>query len=395
MKKVALVNVFFPPQTIGGATRVLSDNIDGLLSSYSEDVELVGFTTQSDCRAPYNVDVYTYKGFRVYRANCNFRENMDWFAEDKEFYKIFSDFIDFEKPDIIHFHCVQRMSASVVEAAKDKSIPYVVTIHDAWWISDFQFLVDHKGNIYPEGHPDPFEDREFPNNVSPVESLERSTYLKGLLRAADKILHVSSSFDSLYQKNGIDRSLIIGNGISSNVEWLNKDTGYTSRVVLGHIGGMSDHKGYDVFISALKAADPEYVEGLVVDHSREPFYESVQYFGNVKVTFVGRQDQNKIVDLYRKIDVLFAPSKWPESFGLVTREAAACGCWVVASCFGGIGEDVQDSRNGFVIEPTAKEASRVISLIESDHAKYKGLAPSSRLRYSDQQVKELVEKVYL
>ena len=394
MKKVALVNVFFPPQTIGGATRVLADNIDGLINRYSDEIELVGFTTQADCRKPYEVDVYPYQGMRVYRVNSHFRENMDWFAEDREFYKIFKNFLEFEKPDIVHFHCVQRMSASVVEAAKDMKVPYFITIHDAWWISDYQFLVDQDGKVYPDGHSDPFAERSYPQGISPVQSLERANYLKKLMAGAEATLHVSESFESLYRKNGVVNTQLTKNGISSHIDWKTKDTSYTDKVVLGHIGGMSDHKGYDIFEKALASADGKKIEALVVDHSKEPFYESVETIGDVTVTFVGRQSQKAIVDLYSRIDVLFAPSKWPESYGLVTREAAACGCWVVASSMGGIGEDVSNGTNGFVIEPELSEVKKIISKIGSDPTRYKKCASFPSLMYSDEQVDTLYRDVY-
>ncbi|GAB6140415.1 hypothetical protein JCM14076_11440 [Methylosoma difficile] len=44
-KKIALVNVFFPPQSHGGATRVIADNFDLLLRDYGNKFELCVFTT--------------------------------------------------------------------------------------------------------------------------------------------------------------------------------------------------------------------------------------------------------------------------------------------------------------------------------------------------------------
>jgi glycosyltransferase involved in cell wall biosynthesis len=54
---------------------------------------------------------------------------------------------------------------------------------------------------------------------------------------------------------------------------------------------------------------------------------------------------------YRSIDVLIAPSIWPESFGLVTREALSAGVWVIAADSGALAEPVQDGINGNVIAP--------------------------------------------
>lgn len=393
MKKVAIVNVFFPPQTIGGATRVVSDNIDTIVQKYSDEVEIVGFCTQADCRKEYDVEVYPYKGFRVYRVNSHFRENMDWHAKDENFYEIFKNFLEFEKPDIVHFHCVQRMTASVVEAAKDAGIPYFVTAHDAWWISDYQFLTDQNDRVYPEGHVDRFDDRNYPEGISPTQSIQRERYLKGLLRSANAVLHVSESFKKIYEKNGVLNNKVIKNGVSSTIEWLLKDTTYTNNVVLGHIGGMSAHKGFDVFKKALESFDGEGLEAIIVDHSKEASYVAREKIGNVPVKYVGRQSQDKIVDLYTSMDVLFAPSKWPESFGLVTREAMASDCWIVTSKLGGIGEDVTD-ENGFIIDATADEILSVLNVIASNLSLYKGPSKSKEIRTSSMQAEELVSNIY-
>jgi glycosyltransferase involved in cell wall biosynthesis len=136
---------------------------------------------------------------------------------------------------------------------------------------------------------------------------------------------------------------------------------------------------------------PEHCEFVFVDHSKESGYELNEKWGAVPIKFIGREKQSDIVNLYRKIDVLFAPSIWPESFGLVTREAEACGCWVVASNLGGIGEDVIEGQNGHVIDPNESALSAVLSKIDMQPGKYKALSKRNNPNPVSQQVKEIVE----
>lgn len=390
-QKIALVNVFFPPQSVGGATRVLVDNFNTLQKKYADDFELVVFTSDLDMQdAPHRLDSYIYKGVRVYRSSVIFREHMDWHSEDHEMGILFEKFLDFEKPDKVHFHCVQRLSGSIVEKTMEKKIPYFITLHDAWWISDFQFLVDLHGKVYPNGHTDPYEKIALPEGIDHTKSLKRKIYLTNLLGGAEKLFSVSKSFEKLYRKNGIGNIVVTGNGISDSVAWRQKDTSDHEKVVCGHIGNISEHKGYDILKKAVFIAQPENLEFLFVDHSQEEGYIARETWGSVPVTFIGSVKQEHIVDLYGKIDVLFAPSIWPESFGLVTREAAACGCWVVASSLGGIGEDVIDGKTGFVIKPKVKKLIEVLETIDSDREKYKLAAPSSKIRYASEQADELV-----
>ncbi|WP_022950587.1 glycosyltransferase [Leucothrix mucor] len=389
--KIAIVNVFFRPQSIGGATRVVEDNFDVMRSKYAEEYDVCVFSADKDFMKSHQVVVNNIEGSRVYRVSTLWRENMDWHPKDNKMYRVFTNFLDLEKPDVIHFHCVQRLTASVVEAARDAQVPYIVTVHDAWWISDHQFLVDQNGQVYPSGHPSPYEQAMLPSNVSRQESLGRKRYLKSLLRGAKSVLTVSKSFAEVYEANGIDNVIVTKNGLSSAVDWKQKQTKYTKKVVCGHIGGMSTHKGYDLLEAAVIKLQPENIELLVVDHSKEAEYVSIDYWGDVKVVSLGRQDQDKIVDLYGKIDVLFAPSIWPESFGLVTREAAACGCWVVASNMGGIGEDVVEGKSGHVIEATEAGLVDVLEKINHKPELYKKLSSSTGLRLVDEQVKEITE----
>ena len=49
---------------------------------------------------------------------------------------------------------------------------------------------------------------------------------------------------------------------------------------------------------------------------------------------------------YAEQDVLLAPSIWPESYGLVSREALSAGLWVVASEIGALADPIRDGENG-------------------------------------------------
>lgn len=390
-KKIALVNVYFPPQSIGGATRVVSDNFDVLQENYRDQFELCVFTTDSEHKSPHQMTIYNHNGARVYRSTILWREHMDWHSYDGDMKELFSEYLLAEQPDLIHFHCVQRLGGSVLEAAQEAEIPYIVTTHDAWWISDYQFLVDSDNNVYPEGHPDPYEPYTPPSFVSLSDSIERILYLKDLLRSASEVLTVSDSFADIYRKNEIEHIHVNKNGISESIAWQAKDTRYTDKVVCGHVGGMAEHKGYFLLKKAVTKLQPKNIEMLIVDHSHDEGYRLETHWGKVPVTFIGRLSQKRVVELYRQIDVLFAPSTWPESYGLVTREAAACGCWVVASTMGGIGEDVIEGESGFVIAPTLDAVTDSLAKIDKTPTLFKDQAHTPALRSVTEQVKELAE----
>lgn len=362
-KKIALVAVYFPPQAIGGGTRVVTDNIDLLIEQHGHEFDLVVFTSDCSQQTPHSIHLYSYRGVRVYRAGILWRPHMDWHPKDPLMGEVFGRFLDHEKPDLVHFHSVQRMSASIVEATLERRIPYLVTVHDAWWISDFQFLVDDQGIVYPEGHPDPFAPFEPPEGISLDESLGRRTYLKRLLNQAERVLVVSEAFARIYEKNGIERITVNKNGIRPR-QWLPRVPSPSGRIRLGHIGGMAAHKGYHIFKEALSSHPFQNLEAIVVDLGAPKGHEVHDMWGSVPVTFLGKTPQDEIDQLYARMDVLVAPSIWPESYGLVTREASAAGVWVITSNLGAIGEDLIQGISGNVINPVVTDLIQVLIKID-------------------------------
>jgi len=316
---------------------------------------------------------------------------MDWHAEDAEMYKIFSEFLKHEKPDLIHFHSIQRLTASIVQAALDLSVPYVITIHDAWWISDFQFLVDPLGNVYPNGHVDK-DPICLLDNVSLIQSTVRREMLKKLLLAAEEVYVVSESFNKIYQNNGISNTITIRNGISDFIEQDIRYCNSSKNIVIGHVGGLAEHKGYYRLLEAIKNIQTTNIEFLIVDLSKDESYTSTQYYGDIKIKYVGRHEQSRVSFLYSSIDVLIAPSIWPESFGLVTREAAACGCWIIASNVGAIGEDVNHNVDGFVIDPEIQSIADIINKIDKNPQRFKNRVKKSDVRYSSSQSNDLLQR---
>lgn len=389
-KKIALVAVYFPPQAIGGGTRVVTDNIDLLIEQHGHEFDLVVFTSDCSQQAPHSTHLYSYRGVRVYRVGILWRPHMDWHPKDPLMGEVFGRFLDHEKPDLVHFHSVQRMSASIVEATLERRIPYLITVHDAWWISDFQFLVDDQGIVYPEGHPDPFAPFEPPEGISLDESLGRRTYLKRLLNQAERVLVVSEAFARIYEKNGIERITVNKNGIRPR-QWLPRVPSPSGRIRLGHIGGMAAHKGYYIFKEALSSHPFQNLEAIVVDLGAPKGHEVHDMWGSVPVTFLGKTPQDEIDQLYARMDVLVAPSIWPESYGLVTREATAAGVWVVASNLGGIAEDVAEGYTGNVISPNPSELLRVFLTLEINGAPVLLPEKASGPRSVSEQVQELFE----
>ena len=367
-KRILIVNVYFAPQTQGGATRVVESNIDTLLEHHGERYDVSLFATDHGAM-PGAFSIDSYKGCPVFRIGTPAEVNMDWRGFNTDNEPLFERVLDIVKPDLVHFHAIQRLTASIVEVTLKRAIPYVVTLHDAWWISDHQFLTDQHG-LLVESDADPFVSL-LPDQVTRLQSLERGRRLRGVLQRARYALPVSKSFEDIYRKAGLSNLRVITNGISILPKPL-PPSSRPDKLVLGHIGGRSVHKGASLLEITLKANAFENLSLLMIDMSIDAGDEITTKWGATPVTFRGMVPQSEVDKLFASFDVLVAPSTWPESFGLVTREAAFYNKWIVCSNLGAIADDVEHGVNGFSVDVSdTRGLSSTLSAMDLEWKRFK------------------------
>jgi glycosyltransferase involved in cell wall biosynthesis len=131
------------------------------------------------------------------------------------------------------------------------------------------------------------------------------------------------------------------------------------------IGGISAHKGFYVLRDSLLECNVEGFELSVIDHAID--YASCATdtirWGTTPVAFLPPVPMHEMASFYQDYDILIAPSIWPESFGLVVREALSAGLWVIASDVGALAEDIIPSSNGFVVK--AGDSSELAAKIKA------------------------------
>lgn len=368
------VNVFYPPQAIGGATRVFHDNLSDLSAPEDKRFLFEVFTSQAEPDSE-KLRVYAQDGILVTSVAPLDVDDKDRIAEDPNMVTQFRKVIERFRPHLVHFHCIQRLTAGIIEVLLELDIPYCITLHDAWWISDRQFVIDELGQPRLYNYSSPLETLE----RCGAKAVARMESLRDRLFGAKAVLAVSEAFAELYRTAGVHHVQTIENGVSALTPRprLREESG---RIRLGFIGGLARHKGWDLIQIALREGSFHNLELLAIDHAMSPGDERTDVFGQTPVVFRGKMSQNEVADLYASIDVLLAPSIWPESFGLVTREAALCGCWVVASDRGAIGDTISNDINGFRIDvSSAADLRRVLTLIDKSPTRFRQPAPELKI----------------
>jgi glycosyltransferase involved in cell wall biosynthesis len=384
-RRVLIVNVYFPPQAIGGATRVVADNVTDLKASHGQALDIEIFTTTEGGEVPYARTSYEWQGIKVTAVTASDDAKVDRCADDPKMAAAFGEYLDHFKPDVIHFHCIQRLTGAVCRAAKQRGIPYFVTVHDGWWISDSQFMLDENLKLSVYNYADPVRQLA----AGGPESLHRMQALAENLHGAERVLAVSEPFARIYRDCGFARVEVLENGVSPLIV-LPRRRSPDGRVRLAHVGGAAAHKGFNLLRAALVTSSFQNLSLTVLDHALLPGEEREDLWGTTPVRFQARVAQAEVGELYAGSDVVLAPSIWPESYGLVVREALQAGCWVIASDRGALAQDVTPG-NGFVVDVEGAAALRaVLGKIDADPQRYLGpIEPCGEMRSSAQQAAEL------
>jgi glycosyltransferase involved in cell wall biosynthesis len=135
------------------------------------------------------------------------------------------------------------------------------------------------------------------------------------------------------------------------------------------IGRMSPDKGPDRAIAAAREAGARLVLAGPVQPGQEAYFaEQVEPALGDGIEYIGEADAERKRDLYLRARALLMPIRWPEPFGLVMVEAAACGTPVIAFPEGSAPEVVRDGETGFLVDDEHAMAAAVGRLDEIDPA---------------------------
>lgn len=383
--RLLLVNVFFAPQMVGGATRVVADNVKDF--SRSGAFEEIGvFCSLKDGTPAHTMRCYPTDEATVFSVAPKSVPNADFLLSDPGMRARFSAVLDQFQPDVIHFHCIQRLTTDIVMEAADREIPYFITMHDGWWISDRQFLVNEAGSIETYDYNDPEQTRQ----VFGDKAVERQFTIQRALQNCAGILAVSDPFRRVLEDcAGLRNVRSVPNG-SHPVLRLPKLK--SEKMVIGYLAGIAHYKGYDQLRSAVTRGSFRNLKLLIVDHSLRKNEAIIETWGQTEVERVGFIPQDEVATLYQRLHAVIVPSVWPESYGLVAREALSAGCWLLASNRGAAGEDVVSGQNGYVFDPRDRdEFQRILAHLDQNSQTHKIPPEAVDIRSPQAQAEDLIQ----
>ena len=343
------VNILCKPQTFGGATVVMEEMARHLGNRADTRVSIVA-SAPSGWLKPYEVERGDLDGTPIFRVGIQDRPG--WLAEywDESAAEAFRHVLRLLRPDVVHFHAVQGIGAATLQVCHHEDIPFVVTLHDAWWICERQFLVTGEGKYCGQTRINMNICATCVDNIG--VTVPRNLRLRQALDSADLLLTPSHHWRRFYLANRFapDRIVVNENGIPLPASA--KPNEGPPALRFGFVAGAESVKGFPLLKRTFEALDRGDWELVLVNHGLAmgvDSYQDVTWQAQGTIRTIPPYSTEARDRFYDSIDVLLFPSQWPESFGLTVREALARNKWVIVTDQGGAAEAVRPGVNGTLI----------------------------------------------
>ncbi len=296
----------------------------------------------------------------------------------------FARLLDGFRPDLLHVHHLAGHSLALPAIAARRGIPIVYQLQDWWAACARANLLDAERRLC-SGPGLGKCSRCLPATGIPPAALwnralyaERGRLSRRALAAADAFALGSRFLRDSYAalgllpagvpvdlvRYGIDRT-----GLAPR----QRPEGQAARpLACGFVGSFLPHKGLHVAVAAFRRIDPA-VATLTAwgDPDASPAYMAEILAGGLPagVRLAGRFAEAEKGALLAGLDLLVIPSLGLESFGLVAREAMACGVPVVASDRGALPEMFEGRDCGALVAPgDAAEIAAWVERLAADPA---------------------------
>ena len=333
---------------------------------------------------------------------------------DPGIHRAFAQVLAEFQSDLVHVQHLMGLPASLLSLLRQRGIPYLITLHDYWWLcANAQLLTNYDETVCSgphfwlncgrcalarAGHGD---SPLLGAGLAPLLAY-RETVLRPHLHHAHALIAPTRFVRSIYTQLGLppERITVIPHGIelpvsseqlavSSEQLAVSSEqlpvTSYQSPVSsllvspspslsalspqssalrLCYIGGIAPPKGVHVLIEAVNGL-PTGVELLIGgDMEVLPEYAAALRLQATHpgIRFLGRLNREQVWAVLRQSDALVVPTLWYETASLIVQEAFAVGTPVIASRIGVMPERVRDGVDGHLFTPGDAAALRSLLL---------------------------------
>jgi len=332
----------------GGAERVLFDDQAGLEASGHQ---VLPFTARSDANRqapwqelfPQSYDHGSVRGWNRARAAIAT-------VYSAEAGRAFAAFLNSAKPEVIHCHNIYgRLTTAVLDAARRRGIPVVLTVHD-YKIVCPSYLMLRRGMVCDcctgGGYWRCLINRCHKTSFSGSLVYSLETYFNRLLGKYDwvsRFLCPSRFLLDMLDRGGYPTCKLTLHPNSVREEQYQPNS--TPGKYVLYAGRLSQEKGLSTLLTAFEASCiPLKIAGD--GPLRQELQRRIEAAPSANIALLGYQTADVLHRLIREAAFVVLPSEWYENAPMAVLEAFALGKPVLAARIGGIPELVEDGRNG-------------------------------------------------
>lgn len=322
--RIALVSSLLPPDTTGGAEAYVEELAAALAARHEVSV----LTASRDARID-GVDIRPLPGLPGWDKSDPLPRKALWHARDQwrpSVYRHAKSELARIRPDVVHTHNLQGISAAPLTAVARLGHPHVHTAHDLT-------LVCVEATMTRGGMPC--------GGRCARCSIQRRVRGGAAGRSVQRFIFPSQYLLDRHVEAGVarpDRSDVIRHGVREAPG--RERAADAASVTLGFIGTLGAHKGVPTLLAAMAAA-PAGWRLLVAGHGPlEPRVREAAA-GDERIEYVGYVSGVEKDDFFGAVDILVVPSEAQEGAGLVLPEAAMRGIPAVVSDRGALPEALE------------------------------------------------------
>lgn len=309
---------------------------------------------------------------------------------------------------LIHIHHLLLHTLDIFDVAKEQNIPIFMTLHDYYTVCPSINLLDEK--------------YEYCHNKNCLEKCNRCLskrsglpinfikqwreYFQNALNKSDLLIAPSPSvFEILknYYHFSDNKTLVIEHGHKEEILKPNNISPDSDKIIqtgkfhVAYIGSLANHKGSKVFYAmALSKKMGKNIKWSIFGKS--DLHHTRGYDKHSNIYIFGKYNnltELKLLLKSEKVDLVFLPSIWPETFSYTLSEAWASGIPVLVSDMGALRERVERNGGGWTVDVSDlnKVEDKIIDIIRSpeDYSKKKEDIRKIQLKKFDEMQKEYSE----
>ncbi len=267
------------------------------------------------------------------------------------------------QPELVHIQHLMGLPVSIVNYIQARNIPFIITLHDYWWVcANAQLITNYSQQLCagPQAYLNCARcalARANHAKLWPAVPLlapllaQRNRLLRHTMNAAAKLITPTQFVCAWHTACDVDASLlqVIPHGLDTPPPPKHQSKQPADPMRFVYIGGLSWQKGVHILVEAFQGLDGSAELWIAGDEAADPVYMAqLQQLASPRVRFLGKLTHDAVWQTLTQADIAVVVSLWYETFSFIISEAFAAGVPVLASDLGPLGDRVSHKVDGLL-----------------------------------------------